>query len=64
MKEIEVTIEEDGRASIEVLGPITPDCVKFTEFLEKGLGSTTSREMKNRGTRVEQRNTSKRENKS
>ena len=45
-KGITVTVEPDGKTSIEAFGYTGHDCLAATAALERALGSTTGRKMK------------------
>ncbi len=38
MKKIKITLHKDGTQKVEVLGAVGPECVEFTEQLERRLG--------------------------
>jgi hypothetical protein len=44
--DVDVTIDEDGNASVEAKGVKGSSCVDLTKALEKALGKTTSRRQK------------------
>lgn len=39
MKKMKITIRKDGTQKIEVLGATGPECLAFTQELERRLGS-------------------------
>ena len=45
-KELKVYIKPNGDVEISVEGVKGNECVRLTEFLEKGLGEVTTRELK------------------
>jgi hypothetical protein len=39
MKKMKITLHKDGTQKVEVLNASGPECVRFTEALEKRLGT-------------------------
>lgn len=46
MRTIEIVVQLDGQVKIEAVGFQGPDCEKATAFLEKALGTVTSKAKK------------------
>jgi len=45
-KYIDIIIDEDGNAEIDVVGVVGPDCLKLTKLIEDSLGVVTDRKLK------------------
>ena len=39
MKKVKITLHKDGTQKVEVVGATGPECVQFTQQLEKRLGA-------------------------
>ena len=44
--EIEVTIDEDGEATIDVTGTVGDECTKYTDSIVKALGGKVTSDTK------------------
>ncbi len=49
LKEIEITIDEDGSSSVEAFGYTDNTCKAATREIEEALGAVTSRKEKDHG---------------